>query len=63
VKVVIRLSTREEAKALPVILRDSPGMVLPNRTYILSEETLIKLQAEGVKYREIGRVSEGKLLG
>jgi hypothetical protein len=55
-KVVIRLSAKQEAKALPIILRQSPGMVLPDRTYILSEETLIKLRAEGIKYRAISRL-------
>lgn len=31
-KLAIRLSKREEAKALPILLRHSPGMVLTDRT-------------------------------
>jgi hypothetical protein len=50
-KVVIRLSEKQEAKALPIILRQSPGMVLPDRTYILSEDTVSRLRAAGIRYR------------
>jgi hypothetical protein len=57
-KIVIRLTTKQEAKALPIILRHSPGMVLPGRTYIVSEETVIKLKAEGIRFKEIGRESD-----
>lgn len=57
-KVVIRFNAKQEAKALPLILRHSPGMVLPNRTYILSEEVLQRLRQEGIKFTEIGRESE-----
>lgn len=50
-KMVIRFSAKQEAKALPILLRHSPGMVLPNRTYILSVEAVQKLRAEGVKFQ------------
>ena len=33
---VIQLTTEAEEKALPILLRHSPGMVLPGRTYVLS---------------------------
>ena len=56
-KVVIRFSAKQEVKALPIILRQSPGIILPERTYILSEETLNKLTAEGIKFKEISRES------
>jgi hypothetical protein len=36
-KGIIQLNREEEAKALPIILRHSPGMVLPGRKYILGE--------------------------
>ncbi len=37
-KVIIQLSRNEEAKALPILLRHSPGMVLRERTYVLSDD-------------------------
>lgn len=52
-KVVVRFSSREEAKALPIILRHSPGMILPERTYILSEEVVQQLRNAKIKFTEI----------
>ena len=54
-KVIIHLSEEEELKALPLLLRHSPGMVLPNRTYILSEEALKALRSNGIRYSEVSR--------
>ena len=66
-KVVIRFSAKEEAKALPVILRGSPYVILRNRTYILGEEIVKKLVAAKIKFREVSRESitraEGALSG
>ena len=56
-KVVIRLTSREEVKALPILLRRTPGMVLPNRTYILHEEAVQALRAAGVQFTEVSRES------
>ena len=57
-KVVIRLTAKQEVKALPIILRQAPGIVLPGRTYILSEGTLLKLKSKGIKFKEISREPE-----
>ena len=54
-KVIIQLSRPEEIKALPRLLRHSTGMVLPERTYVLSEEAVRTLSSAGIKYTEIGR--------
>jgi hypothetical protein len=54
-KVVIRLSPREELKALPILLRHSPGVILPDRTYILSVEAVRALRSAGVRFKEIVR--------
>ncbi|HEV3084630.1 MAG TPA: hypothetical protein VGY66_33010 [Gemmataceae bacterium] len=54
-KVVIQISQREEAKALPILLRHSPGMVLANRTYIISEEATAALRNAGIRFTEISR--------
>jgi hypothetical protein len=51
-KVKIRLSSREEAKALPILRRHSPGMVLPNGTYVISEGAANALNNAGVKFTE-----------
>jgi len=54
-KVIIHLGEEEEVKALPILLRHSPGMVLPHRTYVLSEEALRALRAAGVRFSEVSR--------
>jgi len=56
--VVIRLSAREELKALPILLRHSPGMVLPERTYVLREEAVDALRRAGVRFTELGREAD-----
>jgi hypothetical protein len=54
-KVIIHLTKEDETKALPILLRHSPGMVLPNRTYVLSEDALKALRARGIHYSEVSR--------
>jgi len=50
-KVIVHLTKEEEAKALPILLRHSPGMVLPHRTYVLSEDALRALQSRHPVFR------------
>ena len=57
-KVVIRLTSREELKALPILLRHSPGVVLPDRTYVISEEAAQALRTAGVKFTELSREAD-----
>ena len=57
-KLVVRFNIKQEARALPIILRHSAGMVLPGRTYILPEAVVKRLRAEGIKFTEIGRDAE-----
>lgn len=54
-KVIIHLSGEEEAKALPILLRHSPGMVLPRGLYVLSEGALKALRKAGIKFSEVSR--------
>jgi hypothetical protein len=66
-KVIIRLSSREEAKALTILLRHSPGTVLPDRTYVISEEAANALKNGGGKFTELSNTltrsaSEGSVL-
>jgi hypothetical protein len=55
--VVIRLSQKEELKALPILLRHSPGTILKGRLYIIREDAARALQDAGVKFKLITRVA------
>ena len=59
--VVIRFTRRDEAKALPILLRHSQGMVLPDRTYVLHQDAVDALRSAGVPFIEISR--EGNVSG
>ena len=61
-KTIIRMSEAEEAKALPLLLRHSPGTVLPNRIYVVSEEVVKQLREAGVKFTELSRESNAPSL-
>ena len=52
-KVAVRFSKSEEAKALPIVLRHSPGMVLPDRTYVLSAQAVNALREAGIRFEEL----------
>jgi hypothetical protein len=54
-KIIIQLSTEEEAKALPILLRQSPGMILPERTYVLPEDVVGRLQNAGIRFTQLSR--------
>jgi hypothetical protein len=54
-KVVIHLTQEEESKALPILLRHSPGIILPQRTYVLSEDALRALRKSGIRFAELSR--------
>ena len=55
VKVIVQLTPDQEAKALPILLRHSPGMVLPRHTYVLSEDALRTLRSAGIRFSELSR--------
>jgi hypothetical protein len=56
-QMIIQLSEAEEAKALPILLRHSPGTVLPSRIYVVGEEAAKKLREAGVEFTELSRES------
>jgi len=60
--VVIRLTKGEEAKALPILLRHTPGTVLQNRTYVVSATAVAKLRRSGVEFAELSRESSAPSL-
>ena len=60
-KVVIRLSAKQELKALPILLRHSPGTILPERTYVLEEEAALTLREKGVRCSEVQEARWGSV--
>jgi hypothetical protein len=56
-KVVTQSTKPEEARALPILLRHSPGTILPNRTYVLDEEAVAELRKAGVSFLTLSRES------
>ena len=54
-KVVIHLTKDEEARALPILLRHSPGMVLPHGRYVLGEDAMRALREAGIRFAELSR--------
>jgi hypothetical protein len=61
-KVVIQLTKDEEAKALPILLRHSPGTVLQNRTYVVNTESAAELRQSGIEFTELSRESNAPSL-
>jgi len=61
-QIVIRLSKSEESKALPILLRHSPGVVLPDRTYVLSEQAVECLRQASVRFEELGAATDAPSL-
>ena len=56
-KAVIHLTEAEEAKALPILLRHSPGVILSQGTYLLGQNALKALRQAGVRFAELSRES------
>ncbi len=49
--VVIQFTEAEEAKAIPILFRHSPGTILPNRTYVIDASAAQVLTDAGVQFR------------
>jgi len=67
-KVIVKFSVREELKALPLLLRHSPGMVLPERTYVIAEEAAAVLLDAGIRFTVVSKEArasglKGEILG
>ena len=50
---VIQMSEVEEARALPILLRHSPAVVLSNRVYVVGTDAAKKLREAGVQFTEL----------
>ena len=53
-RVVIRMPKREERKALAILLRHSPGTILPGGTYVLTPEAVGALREAGIHFTQLG---------
>jgi hypothetical protein len=51
--VAIQFSSKDELNALPILLRHSPGRILPDRRYVISVSTAEALRSAGVRFRRI----------
>jgi len=60
--VVLKFSAEEEAKAIPILLRHSPGTILPDRTYIVEESVVRALRDAQIAFREMTPQSNASLL-
>jgi hypothetical protein len=51
--VVLRFTSDEEERALPILLRHSPGSVLSNRTYVVEDSVVQVLRDSGISFQEV----------
>jgi hypothetical protein len=60
--VILRFTAEEEAKALPILLRHSPGTVLPNCTYVVDESIVSLLRDANIAFHEVTPRANSSLL-
>jgi hypothetical protein len=51
--IVLQFTAEEEAKALPILLRHSPGTILPNRTYVVEDSVVPVLRNARITFHEM----------
>jgi hypothetical protein len=49
-KIVIQVATAHDAKAWAILQRHSPGVALPNRTFVVSEGAADELRQAGIQF-------------
>ena len=54
-KVVIQVAASDDAKAWAILQRHSPGVALPNRTFVVSERAVQALAEAGIRFTELSR--------
>lgn len=52
---VIRISPRDNAKAWALLVRHSPGIALPDRVFVVSDEAVRALRKAGIRFSELAR--------
>lgn len=55
--VVVQILAADDAKAWNLFQRHSPGMALPNRTYVVNEDAIKALREAGVRFTEVSRAA------
>ena len=60
-RIVIRVSPRDSAKAWALLVRHSPGVALPDGVFVVSEEAIRALREAGIRFSELSR--EASTLG
>ena len=53
--VVIQIAAKDNARALGILLRHSPGVTLRNRVYVVSKEAARALTKARIRFREISQ--------
>ena len=56
-KVAVRFTKAEELKALPILMRHSPGMMLPGDIYVISIEAAEAIRKAGVQFTQVASES------
>jgi hypothetical protein len=51
--VAVRFTNKEELKAIPILMRHSPGMILPGKIYVLSTGAVAALRDAGVRFTQL----------
>jgi hypothetical protein len=62
-KVVIQVAAEDDAKAWALMVRHSPGVALPNRTFVVSEELVHALRDAGIHFKELPHDAETQVTG
>ena len=55
--VVVQILAADDSKAWNLLQRHSPGMALPNRTYVLNDDAIKALREAGVRFTEVSRAA------
>jgi hypothetical protein len=54
-KIVIKVSPSDSANAWSLLVRHSPGVALPDRMFVVSEEAVRALRKAGIRFSELSR--------
>ncbi len=53
--VVVQILAADDSKGWSLLQRHSPGMALPNRTYVVNDDAIKALREAGVRFTEVSR--------
>ena len=53
--IIVQIVAADDAKAWNLLQRHSPGMALPNRTYVVNDDAIKILREAGVRFTELSR--------